>query len=73
MNMRPIKDKRSAAPARRLADSLVRGTATNGAGNSKTLEMLIQDLEIHQIELQTQNEELRRSQSRNGRSPSQIL
>ena len=63
MNMRPIKDKRSAAPARRLADSLVRGTAKNGAGNSKTLEMLIQDLEMHQIELQTQNEELRRSQS----------
>jgi PAS domain S-box-containing protein len=61
--MRPIKDKESSAPARRLADSSVRGsTARNGARSSKTLEMLVADLEIHQIELQTQNEELRRSQ-----------
>jgi PAS domain S-box-containing protein len=61
--MRLIKNKGSASPARRLADSSVRGsTARNGARNTKTLEMLIQDLEMHQIELQTQNEELRRSQ-----------
>ena len=37
-------------------------TLRNGAANAKNLEMLIQDLETHQVELETQNEELRRSQ-----------
>ena len=63
IKMRPIKGKGNAAPARRLVDASVRGNSLrNGSGNAKSLEMLVQDLEIHQIELQTQNEELRRSQ-----------
>ena len=62
--MRPTKSKeRRAAPLRRQAELGVNGnTLRNGTANTKNLEMLIQDLETHQIELQTQNEELRRSQ-----------
>ena len=62
--MRPTKSKeRTAAPLRRQAELGVNGnTLRNGTANTKKLEMLIQDLETHQIELQTQNEELRRSQ-----------
>jgi len=61
--MRPIKDKGTVLPARRVAQVSARGnTLRSGSAKARSLEMLVQDLEIHQIELQTQNEELRRSQ-----------
>jgi PAS domain S-box-containing protein len=60
--MRPTKSKeRRVVPLRRQAELGFNGKR-NRAANTKNLEMLIQDLEIHQVELQAQNEELRRSQ-----------
>ena len=62
---KPCDPSRPKEMQRRASRAELRSTANalrNGAGNARSLEMLIQDLEIHQIELQTQNEELRRSQ-----------
>ena len=62
--MRPAKSKerRSALQRHQAELSVIENTLRNRTANTKNLEMLIQDLEIHQVELQTQNEELRRSQ-----------
>ena len=62
--MRPTKAKeRRAVPLRRQADLALNGnTLRNRVASTKDLATLIQDLEIHQVELEAQNEELRRSQ-----------
>jgi PAS domain S-box-containing protein len=59
--MRPTKSKEQRGITLRREAELA-FNERNRAANTKNLEMLIQDLEIHQVELQAQNEELRRSQ-----------
>jgi PAS domain S-box-containing protein len=62
--MRPTKSKQRLLELRRRQGELpiTGNTLRNRTTNTKNLEMLILDLEMHQVELQTQNEELRRSQ-----------
>ena len=62
--MRPAKPKGGQAELlrRQAALSFTGNSLRDRAANPKNLETLIQDLEIHQVELQAQNEELRRSQ-----------
>jgi len=60
--MKPIKHKGRAAAVQRSAEPDSGKSLGSSAANGRSLEKLVQELETHQIELETQNEELRRSQ-----------